>query len=165
MYSAGGSPGCTDLSSQSSDKLPIFGPFVTVSLSKIVAFDSFCRLGRDRNVLNMLASFAIAIRVPSGNRRRTSRHARRSRRRSRIGSQNGDFDVDGTRMTVATMKTRVLGVLEENGYSVADRDDLFPPAAAPSAMTRPSCCVAVVAGDFPGRRSAQAGVDDGLHHR
>ncbi|MFN8088746.1 MAG: transglycosylase family protein [Mycobacterium sp.] len=36
------------------------------------------------------------------------------------------LDVDGTRMTVATMKTHVLGVLEENGYSVADRDDLFP---------------------------------------
>mgnify|MGYP006052727007 FL=1 len=36
------------------------------------------------------------------------------------------LDVDGTRMTVATMKTHVLDVLQENGYSVADRDDLFP---------------------------------------
>ena len=34
--------------------------------------------------------------------------------------------VDGTQMTVATMKTRVIDVVKENGYDVGDRDDLYP---------------------------------------
>src|SRR6476660_3068401 len=34
--------------------------------------------------------------------------------------------VDGTEMTVATMKTRVIDVVKENGYDVGDRDDLYP---------------------------------------
>ena len=36
--------------------------------------------------------------------------------------------VDGTSMTVTTMKTRVLDVVEENGYVVDERDDLHPAA-------------------------------------
>jgi len=40
------------------------------------------------------------------------------------------LEVDGTQMTVATMKSRVIDVLRENGYSVADRDDLFPAAGS-----------------------------------
>jgi len=38
------------------------------------------------------------------------------------------LDVDGTQMKVTTMKSRVVDIVEENGYSVADRDDLFPAA-------------------------------------
>ena len=34
--------------------------------------------------------------------------------------------VDGTEMTVATMKSRVIDVVTENGYDVGDRDDLYP---------------------------------------
>ena len=38
------------------------------------------------------------------------------------------LDVDGTQIKVTTMKSRVVDIVEENGYSVADRDDLFPAA-------------------------------------
>ena len=34
--------------------------------------------------------------------------------------------VDGTSMTVPTMKSRVIDVVEENGFEVGDRDDLYP---------------------------------------
>ena len=34
--------------------------------------------------------------------------------------------VDGAQMTVATMKSRVIDVVAENGYDVGDRDDLYP---------------------------------------
>ena len=34
--------------------------------------------------------------------------------------------VDGTEMTVATMKSRVIDVVKENGYDVGDRYDLYP---------------------------------------
>jgi uncharacterized protein YabE (DUF348 family) len=37
--------------------------------------------------------------------------------------------VDGSSMTVTTMKTRVIDVVQENGFEVEDRDDLFPAAA------------------------------------
>lgn len=36
--------------------------------------------------------------------------------------------VDGAPMTVTTMKSKVIDVVEENGYDVGDRDDLFPAA-------------------------------------
>ena len=36
--------------------------------------------------------------------------------------------VDGSPMTVATMKTRVIDVVEENGFTVGERDDLYPAA-------------------------------------
>ena len=36
------------------------------------------------------------------------------------------LDVDGSQVKVTTMKSRVVDIVEENGYSVADRDDLFP---------------------------------------
>ena len=39
--------------------------------------------------------------------------------------------VDGTQMTVATMKTRVIDVITENGYDVGDRDDLYPAGDQP----------------------------------
>ncbi|AKS36316.1 resuscitation-promoting factor [Mycolicibacterium goodii] len=38
------------------------------------------------------------------------------------------LSVDGTPMTVTTMKSRVIDVVEENGFDVSDRDDLFPAA-------------------------------------
>ncbi|MGV0837425.1 transglycosylase family protein [Mycolicibacterium thermoresistibile] len=36
------------------------------------------------------------------------------------------LSVDGTPMTVSTMKSRVIDVVEENGFTVGERDDLFP---------------------------------------
>jgi len=39
--------------------------------------------------------------------------------------------VDGSEMTVATMKSRVIDVVKENGFDVGDRDDLFPAANEP----------------------------------
>jgi uncharacterized protein YabE (DUF348 family) len=36
------------------------------------------------------------------------------------------LDVDGSQVKVTTMKSRVVDIIEENGYSVADRDDLVP---------------------------------------
>jgi resuscitation-promoting factor RpfB len=36
--------------------------------------------------------------------------------------------VDGTAMTVTTMKSRVIDIIAENGFSVSERDDLYPAA-------------------------------------
>src|SRR5690348_5992773 len=38
------------------------------------------------------------------------------------------LEVDGTTMTVATMKTQVIDVVKENGFDVGERDDLYPAA-------------------------------------
>jgi uncharacterized protein YabE (DUF348 family) len=38
------------------------------------------------------------------------------------------LDVDGTAMTVTTMKSRVADIVEENGFAVGERDDLEPAA-------------------------------------
>lgn len=38
--------------------------------------------------------------------------------------------VDGTQVTVATMKSRVIDVVQENGFTVGERDDLYPAADA-----------------------------------
>jgi resuscitation-promoting factor RpfB len=40
------------------------------------------------------------------------------------------LSVDGSPMTVSTMKSRVIDVVHENGFAVGDRDDLNPPANA-----------------------------------
>lgn len=39
--------------------------------------------------------------------------------------------VDGASITVPTMKSRVIDVVEENGFDVGERDDLFPAAETP----------------------------------
>jgi len=39
--------------------------------------------------------------------------------------------VDGAQTTVATMKSRVIDVVKENGFDVGDRDDLYPAANEP----------------------------------
>lgn len=36
------------------------------------------------------------------------------------------LDVDGSPMTVSTMKSRVIDVVAENGFTVGERDDLYP---------------------------------------
>ena len=36
------------------------------------------------------------------------------------------LDVDGSPMTVSTMKSRVIDVVQENGFTVDERDDLYP---------------------------------------
>ena len=36
------------------------------------------------------------------------------------------LDVDGAPMTVSTMKSRVIDVVQENGFTVGERDDLYP---------------------------------------
>ena len=38
------------------------------------------------------------------------------------------LSVDGTAMTVTTMKSRVIDIIKENGFTVSDRDDLYPAA-------------------------------------
>jgi uncharacterized protein YabE (DUF348 family) len=38
------------------------------------------------------------------------------------------LSVDGTPMTVTTMKSRVVDIIKENGFTVSDRDDLYPAA-------------------------------------
>lgn len=38
------------------------------------------------------------------------------------------LSVDGTAMTVTTMKSRVIDIIRENGFSVSERDDLYPAA-------------------------------------
>ena len=40
------------------------------------------------------------------------------------------LSVDGTQVTVATMKSRVIDVVKENGFDVSERDDLYPAAGA-----------------------------------
>jgi resuscitation-promoting factor RpfB len=39
--------------------------------------------------------------------------------------------VDGASMTVPTMKSRVIDVVQENGFDVGERDDLYPAAGEP----------------------------------
>jgi uncharacterized protein YabE (DUF348 family) len=39
------------------------------------------------------------------------------------------LSVDGTAMTVTTMKSRVIDIINENGFTVSERDDLYPAAA------------------------------------
>lgn len=39
--------------------------------------------------------------------------------------------VDGAPITVTTMKSKVIDVVRENGFTVGDRDDLYPAAGAP----------------------------------
>jgi uncharacterized protein YabE (DUF348 family) len=39
--------------------------------------------------------------------------------------------VDGASVTVSTMKSRVIDVVQENGFEVGERDDLYPAANAP----------------------------------
>lgn len=36
------------------------------------------------------------------------------------------LNIDGTPMTVTTMKSRVVDILKENGFDVGERDDLYP---------------------------------------
>lgn len=38
------------------------------------------------------------------------------------------LSVDGTTMTVTTMKSRVVDIIEENGFAISERDDLYPAA-------------------------------------
>lgn len=40
------------------------------------------------------------------------------------------LSVDGTPLTVTTMKSRVIDIVQENGFDVTDLDDLSPPANA-----------------------------------
>ena len=47
------------------------------------------------------------------------------------GRKTVTLDVDGTPMTVTTMKNRVIDVVSENGFSVGSRDDLSPSADTP----------------------------------
>lgn len=43
--------------------------------------------------------------------------------------------IDGTQLTVTTMKSRVIDVVQENGYTVGERDDLYPAADTSMADT------------------------------
>src|SRR5579875_580579 len=41
-------------------------------------------------------------------------------------SKTVTLSVDGTAMKVTTMKSRVIDIIKENGFDVAERDDLYP---------------------------------------
>ena len=41
------------------------------------------------------------------------------------------LNIDGAPMTVATMKSRIIDVVEENGFDVGERDDLYPAGDQP----------------------------------
>ncbi len=43
-------------------------------------------------------------------------------------SKTVTLTVDGTAVRVTTMKSRVIDIIEENGFGVAERDDLYPAA-------------------------------------
>jgi len=45
-------------------------------------------------------------------------------------SKTVTLTVDGTAMRVSTMKSRVIDIVQENGFSVDERDDLYPAALA-----------------------------------
>ena len=47
------------------------------------------------------------------------------------GHKTVTLTVDGAQTTVATMKSRVIDVVAENGYGVGDRDDLYPAGDQP----------------------------------
>ena len=48
-----------------------------------------------------------------------------------IAEKTVTLTVDGSSVTVSTMKSRVIDVVRENGFDVGDRDDLYPAAGAP----------------------------------
>ncbi len=45
-----------------------------------------------------------------------------------VAHKSVTLTVDGTSTTVSTMKSRVIDVVEENGFDVGERDDLYPAA-------------------------------------
>ena len=74
--------------------------------------------------------------------------------------------VDGAQMTVATMKSRVIDVVKENGFDVGDRDDLYPAADRAGAPVRlHRAAPQPAAADLARRRGQQAGVDHGVDGR
>ncbi len=50
------------------------------------------------------------------------------------------LSVDGSPMTVSTMRARVIDLVRDNGFAVGDHDDLYPAAIIRSASPTPSCC-------------------------
>jgi uncharacterized protein YabE (DUF348 family) len=48
-----------------------------------------------------------------------------------IAQKTVTLTVDGNSTTVSTMKSRVIDVVEENGFDVGERDDLYPAADEP----------------------------------
>ena len=76
------------------------------------------------------------------------------------------LSVDGTAMTVTTMKSRVIDIIRENGFNVSDRDDLYPAAGERVSRRREHRAAAQpTAADLAGRPEFQAGLDDGVNSR
>ena len=76
------------------------------------------------------------------------------------------LSVDGSPMTVSTMKSRVIDVVRDNGFAVGDHDDLYPAANQP---VQQSDTIVLRRGrplqvSMDGQ-AEQAGVDDGLDCR
>ena len=76
------------------------------------------------------------------------------------------LSVDGSPMTVSTMKSRVIDVVRDNGFAVGDHDDLYPAANQPvhqsdTIVLRRGRPLQVSMDGQP----EQAGVDDGLDCR
>ena len=64
------------------------------------------------------------------------------------------------------MKSRVIDVVEENGFDVGERDDLLPGRRSAGAPVRHHrAAPQPAAADLPGRPGQPAGLDDGLHCR
>ena len=56
-------------------------------------------------------------------------------------SKTVTLTVDGTVMRVTTMKSRVIDIVQENGFAVGERDDLYPAAEVLRCITpTASCC-------------------------
>ena len=88
------------------------------------------------------------------------------RRLRRRGPQDRDADRRRHRMTVATMKSRVIDVVKENGFDVGDRDDLYPAGDQPvhqsdAIVLRRSRPLQI----STGRPGQPAGVDHGVDGR
>src|SRR5690349_17803660 len=73
--------------------------------------------------------------------------------------------VDGSEMTVATMKSRVIDVVKENGFSVGDRDDLYPGQRARTSVRIDRAAPQQAAADLTGRREQPTGVDHRVDRR
>ncbi|MCG5430946.1 transglycosylase family protein [Mycobacterium sp. MYCO198283] len=76
--------------------------------------NALTKLHRSRSPLlrNLLAALLVALTAAGG---------------YAVASQKTvTLDVDGTSMTVTTMKSRVIDVVSEYGFTVGERDDLYP---------------------------------------
>ncbi len=74
------------------------------------------------------------------------------------------LDVDGSPMTVSTMKSRVIDVVQENGFTVGERDDLYPAGGSAGLRRRHDrAAPQSAASGVDGRSREPPGVDHRVH--